>query len=106
ETKHLCGKDIVAALHTLQRAAQYGFGLAFGIDVGSVEEVDAGIEGSMHARACHVFFDLAAVRDPVAIGDLGYAQPTASQVAIFHCLYQLLDPEVIPVTFLRFIYSP
>jgi hypothetical protein len=67
-----------------QRPAEDRFGPGAGVDVGGVERGDAGIERRAHAGVGGVLLDLAAVREPVAVRDLGDGQAGTAESSEFH----------------------
>ena len=70
------GKDLQRLTPlTLQCLTEHSLGLGVGIYVGGVERRDAGIERRSYASLGLIVFHLRAVRQPVAIGDLGDLEP-------------------------------
>jgi len=67
-----------------ERAAEHRLGTGAGIDVSGVEGRDARVEGGTHAGVGGVLLDLAAVGEPVAVGDLGDGQAGTAESSEFH----------------------
>ncbi|OEI69201.1 hypothetical protein Cus16_1038 [Curtobacterium sp. ER1/6] len=68
----------------LERLAEDGLGGGVGVRVGGVERGDARVERCPHALGGDVVLDLRAVRQPVAVGDLGDLESGVAQVPEFH----------------------
>src|SRR5665648_173137 len=62
-----------------QRSAENFLGRAVHVDVGGVERRDACVKGGVDARGRGVLRHLSAVRDPVAVGDLGDLQTAVAE---------------------------
>ena len=71
---------------TLQRPSEDLLGATACVDVGGVERRDAAVESRVHAGLRGVLLDLAAVGDPVAVGQLADLEPTATEKAVIHAL--------------------
>ncbi len=79
------GEDLDGvAPHPLERAAEDGLRRTLRIDVGRVEGGDPGVERGMHARVGGILLDLAAVGDPIAVGQRGHFEARASEVSVLH----------------------
>ena len=79
------GEDLQAlAALARQRPAEHRLGLGAGVDVGGVEGGDAHVEGGPHAGVRGVLLDLAAVGEPVAVGDLGDLEAAAAEASCLH----------------------
>src|SRR3954451_5382386 len=70
----------------LQRATEHRLGLGAGVDVSGVEGSDAVVEGGAHAGEGLLLLDLAAVGEPVAVGDLADEKTAATKVSMLHAI--------------------
>src|SRR5699024_6413003 len=62
------------------------FGHGVRVDIGGVEGRDACVECGMHALLGRVVLHLRAVREPIAVGDLGDLESAVSQISVLHDL--------------------
>src|SRR4051812_46518320 len=84
--EHL-GEDLEALTpFALQCATEHRLRLRAGVDVSGVESRDAVVERGAHARERLLLLDLAAVRDPVAVGNLADEQAAPAEVSMLHAL--------------------
>ena len=69
-------------------------GAAVGVDLGVVEEVDAGVAAGLQQRLGLLDVELVAEGDPGPVRELADAQPRAAQVLVLHlaCLDRRLSP--------------
>jgi tRNA-(ms[2]io[6]A)-hydroxylase len=82
--ERLGGDHQVAAGDRAQRLAEHLLGLARGIDVGGVEQVDAEVVGAVHDLAGGLAVDARSEREPRAERDFADQQATASERAVLH----------------------
>jgi hypothetical protein len=69
--EHLRGKDVRVARPAGEHLAEELLRLPARVDVGSVDEVDADVEGLRDTGLCLLARDAASVREPGAEADLG-----------------------------------
>jgi hypothetical protein len=65
---------------------EHGLGFGLRVDVSGVERRDANIECRTHTRCRLFFFDLAAVRQPVAVGECTDFEAAAAEMTKLHAL--------------------
>src|SRR6188472_3352810 len=83
----LCGEDELLAPEVLEDLAPGGLGCADAVDVGGVEEVDAGVEGSAGAGLGLVLLHPAPVGEPGAEGDLRDLDVRVAEPAELHAVH-------------------
>ena len=69
---------------SLERLAEHRLGLGVRVDVGRVERADPVLQGRADALRRDVVLHLRAVREPVAVGDLGDLQAAVAEVSEVH----------------------
>ena len=84
--KHFAGNEVAAAAPAgfFENGAHDNFGLAIGIGLGVVEEIDAGVVGGVEEAVCDGVTDLFAEGHPGAEGEGGDLQAGFSEGAVEH----------------------